>query len=427
MNKNTKTVWLGGAAAAAMVAAAGYVYRSRGQGKSPNPLRRLFPVFTLPEPTGPYAIGTFEEHLVDGSRQENRRGTLPEGDGPREVPLTVWYPADTSAAVAAQPERYPAALGECLSLVFGLPRRWFGHLSRVSTHAFRRLPLSGGESAYPVLLFSPGIRSTRFQSLTLVEELVSRGYIVIGMDHPYTSAEVKLQGGRAAAYVHEPSFAHSSELHAYNVGEIAVRTADTRFVLDTLERWNAAGSGHPLSGRLDLERAGLLGHSYGGAMAVQALAADERFAAALSLEGGFWGEAPSGPLERPFMYLLTGETERALDPNDPKREKVVYPEWTEEAEQAMGSSRSDTLFAVVEPFYHQSFTDVAYVSPRLFARKATPERTSEITRAYAVAFFDRYMKSIRSELLGQDSEAFPEVRYDRKLTRIADQEKETRA
>ncbi|WP_172199570.1 alpha/beta hydrolase family protein [Saccharibacillus qingshengii] len=422
MKKSTKALLLGGAAGAA---AAAYIYQSKKSGQSPNPLRRLFPVFTMPEPRGPYAIGTFEAHLTDPSRQESRRGTAPLGAGAREVPVTVWYPADpVDAEAAGGPEHYPASLGECMALVFGLPQRLFGHLEQVATHTFRDIPLSAEDSAYPVLLFSPGIRSTRFQSLMLIEELVSRGYIVVGMDHPYTSARVQLADGSEALYMHEPVFGQSHERYEYNVGEVAVRAKDARFVLDTLEAWNTAGSGHLLCGRMDLERAGILGHSYGGATAAEALGSDGRFAAALSLEGGFWSETPQKPLARPFMYLFTGGTQQSLDPKQPKKEKVFFEEWQEDAQRVMRSGQSDRLFAVIEPFFHQSFTDVAFVSPQLFARQLTPERTAEITSTYSAAFFDRYLKGIPSNLLGQDQPQFPEVRYDPALTRIQVQDEE---
>ncbi|WP_051507415.1 alpha/beta hydrolase family protein [Saccharibacillus sacchari] len=417
MKTSTKWGVLGGVAG---IAAAAHIYRSKKEGLSSNPMRRLFPVFTMPEPTGTYAIGTFEAHLTDSKRKETKRGTVPEGVGEREIPITVWYPAELSSQQDTEVENYPDSLGECISLVFGLPKGLFRHVSRVKTHMFKNVPVAKECSRYPVLLFSPGIRSTRYQSLTLVEELASQGYIVIGMDHPYTSARVKLTDGSYAAYLHEPEFAQSRELYDYNVKEVAVRALDARFVRDTLEEWNHPSSGHVLSGLLDLSRVGILGHSYGGATAAEALATDERFAAALSLEGGFWGEVSHKPLERPFMYLFTGGTAQSLNPDTPKKEAVFFEEWQEDADRVMRASRSDALFATVEPFYHQSFTDISLVSPKLFAKKVSAERTIEITRTYTTAFFDRYLNGIESELLGQDVAAFPEVRYQPEYTRMGD-------
>jgi len=417
MKTSAKWGILGGAAG---IAAAAYIYRSKKEGLSPNPMRRLFPVFTMPEPTGTYAIGTIEAHLTDKKRKETKRGTAPEAEASREIPITVWYPAELSKLQDIKAENYPDSLGECISLVFGLPKGLFRHVSRVKTHMFKNVPVAKECSNYPVLLFSPGIRSTRYQSLTLVEELASQGYIVIGMDHPYTSARVTLTDGSQAAYLHEPKFAQSRELYDYNVKEVAVRALDARFVRDTLEEWNQPSSGHALSGRMDLNRVGILGHSYGGATAAEALATDERFAAALSLEGGFWGKVSHKPLERPFMYLFTGGTAQSLNPDASKKEAVFFEEWQEDADRVMRASRSDALFATVEPFYHQSFTDISLVSPKLFAKRLSPERTIEITRAYTTAFFDRYLNGVKSDLLGQDVSAFPEVRYRPEYTRVGD-------
>ncbi|MCQ4088522.1 lipase [Saccharibacillus sp. JS10] len=386
--------------------------KAYANGHSLNPLRKVFPIFTMPEPTGRYGIGTFEHHLIDEQRSETKRGTLPtENPKRREVPITVWYPTLANDVEGLEPEYYPDSLGECISLVFRLPKLLFRHLSQVKTHTFRDIPLANDLSSYPVLLFSPGIRSTRFQSLTLIEELVSRGYIVVGMDHPYTSGKVTLADGNAAKYLHEPEFAKSRLLYDYNVKEIAVRAADASFVMDTLQQWNTSESGHLLSGKIDLNKVGIMGHSYGGATAVEATVNDERFSAALSLEGGFWGKVSHTPLERPFMYLFTGETAKSLNPDHPKKEAVFYTEWREDAEWVMTNSHSDTWFATVEPFYHQSFTDISLVSPKLFAKSLSPERMIEITRSYTTAFFDHHLKGISSELLERDDAKFPEVRY----------------
>ncbi|MFD1907432.1 hypothetical protein ACFSQ7_31035 [Paenibacillus rhizoplanae] len=50
---------------------------------------RLLPMFTLPEPTGHYAIGTIARELTD----ENRDETLsPQEGDKRKLMINVWYP-----------------------------------------------------------------------------------------------------------------------------------------------------------------------------------------------------------------------------------------------------------------------------------------------------------------------------------------------
>ena len=88
----------------------------------------LLPAFTMPKPTGPYAIGTFQQQLVDESREEAKS---PEPGDKREVMINVWYPVDHEAAKGLPLEHYPAELGEAISLVFGIPPQVFSYLDTI--------------------------------------------------------------------------------------------------------------------------------------------------------------------------------------------------------------------------------------------------------------------------------------------------------
>ncbi|PYE42784.1 lipase [Paenibacillus barcinonensis] len=378
-------------------------------------LTRYFPAFTMPEPTGQFAMGTFSQRLVDESREET---LSPEIGDKRELMINVWYPVDPQAAKGIKPESYPAELGEAISLVFGIPPKVFSYLNTIPTHVVKGAAMSKANSTYPVVLFSPGVRSARFQSMTAVEELVSHGYIVVGMDHPYTSAQVTFPDGHAVSYEAGPKFATSQELYQYNVEGVGIRAADARFVLDTLEQWNVNDPNHVLEGKLDLNHTGIMGHSYGGATAAEALAQDERLHAGLSLEGGFWGTVSKTALKQPFMYIMSGETAKSFDPKASAKDKVFYPEFEPDLKHVMTSSLNDTYFLTVDGFFHQSFTDIALISPRLFAKHMPAEHNIDITRSYALAFFDRYLKGEAQPLLQGSSAKFPEASYDQEYTKI---------
>ncbi|MBU5354443.1 lipase [Paenibacillus barcinonensis] len=378
-------------------------------------LTMYFPAFTMPEPTGQFAIGTFSQQLVDESREET---LSPENGDKRELMINVWYPVDPEAAKGIKPESYPAELGEAISLVFGIPPKVFSYLDTIPTHVVKGAAMSNVQSSYPVVLFSPGVRSARFQSMTAVEELVSHGYIVVGMDHPYTSARVTFPDGHAVSYEAGPEFATSEEQYQYNVEGVGIRAADARFVLDTLEQWNVKDPNHVLEGRLDLNHTGIMGHSYGGATTAEALAQDERLQAGLSLEGGFWGTVSKTALKQPFMYIMSGETAKSFDPNAASKDKVFYPEFEPDLKHVMTSSLNDTYYLTVDGFFHQSFTDIALISPRLFAKNMPAEHNIDITRSYALAFFDRYLKGEAQPLLQGSSEKFPEASFDQEYTKI---------
>lgn len=253
---------------------------------------------------------------------QNRDETLSAAPGDkRELMINVWYPVNPDVAKQKPKEPYPDELGEAISLVFGIPKQLFSYLTTIPTHVVQGAEISNAETKYPVLLFSPGIRSTRFQSMTAVEELVSHGYIVVGMDHPYSSAKVSFPDGRVISYTPEPEFPTSAELYENNVKGVSIRAADSRFVLDTLTTWNTQDPNGLFEGKLDLEHVGIFGHSYGGATTAETLAQDPRFKAGVSLEGGFWGTVSHTGLQQPFMYMMTGTTAESLKPSVTKKIK----------------------------------------------------------------------------------------------------------
>lgn len=369
----------------------------------------LLPVFTMPSPTGEYAIGTESRHLIDHARAES---LSEDHNEKRELMINIWYPVDPDQVEKHDVEHYPSDLGEAISLVFGVPKQLFSHADLIPTHIVRGAAMSSAEAEYPVIFFSPGVRSTRFQSLTAIEELVSHGYIVVGMDHPYTSAKVTFPDNQSIYYVPGKDYDTSAALYESNVEGISIRAKDSSFVLDTLTVWNAQDPEGLLDGKLDLERVGIFGHSYGGATTAETLAKDPRFKAGVSLEGGFWGKVAHSGLEQPFMYMMTGETAKSFDPKQTKKDKVFYEEFLPDLQSVMNKSTSDTYYLIVDHFFHQSFTDIALISPKLFAKEIDPVHNIEITRSYVRAFFDQYLKGEQQLLFEGPSQSFPEVKFD---------------
>ena len=149
----------------------------------------VIPVFHFPKPTGPYQIGTVTYHWVDMSRREIF-STDPNAH--RELMAQVWYPAkgDSSSARASYVQDAgtlsSAAAGALSSAgVIHLPGFFFDHFQYVTTNAIPSAPMADSQSSYPVLIYLTGIDGFRSVSTFQVEELVSHGYIVVGIDQPY--------------------------------------------------------------------------------------------------------------------------------------------------------------------------------------------------------------------------------------------------
>jgi pimeloyl-ACP methyl ester carboxylesterase len=83
-------------------------------------------------------------------------------------------------------------------------------------------------------------------------------------------------------------------------------TADTRFVVDQLYRLNAADRSGRFTGRLDLDRLGMVGHSLGGATALQFCHEDSRCKAGINVDGIPFGSVIREGLSQPFLFLVEG-------------------------------------------------------------------------------------------------------------------------
>lgn len=113
----------------------------------------------------------------------------------------------------------------------------------------------------PVVLFSHGLGGTRHGCAYLGEHWSARGYVAVFLQHP-GSDDTVWRGERLADRMGAMQRAASGR-------NFLLRVRDVPAVLDQLERWNRQ-EGHALKGRLDMQRVGMSGHSF-GAMTTQAV------------------------------------------------------------------------------------------------------------------------------------------------------------
>lgn len=109
---------------------------------------------------------------------------------------------------------------------------------------YRDLPLDPAAGPFPVIVFVHGTAGFRHQSLELVTHWASRGFVVIAADHPGLYMADLLAGGCVGTFP-------NNDLEG-----------DVRRLLTALEA--PSGDVAFLSGRIDLARLGIAGHSAGG-------------------------------------------------------------------------------------------------------------------------------------------------------------------
>lgn len=350
----------------------------------------------LAGPTGPFPVGAAELHLVDPSR------TDPWADPkqPRELMVTVTYPADDTRGRTRLPW-LPARAERALKARYG------GALDAVvlpATHSADRAPARSGRR--PVLLYSPGYASDRTFNTLVVEDLVSWGYVVVTVDHPYDSGEVEFPDGRVV--LTRPEEDEDTVRRA-----VAVRAADLRFVLDQLACLDRGGNPDAqrrrlprgLSKVLDLSRVGAFGHSQGGAATAAVMADDPRVRAGVNLDGSVRGPVVERGLDQPFLLVDTAV-------HDGLRQD---PTWSALWENLRGWHRCLRLADAD----HLSFTDLVSMGPQLGVPLPLPlgtipaERAVAAVRATVRTFFDAHLRGRpdTGHLLMGASPRYPEIQY----------------
>ena len=256
------------------------------QTRAANPL-------SLPAPSGPAAIGSVSLHLVDAGRWDPLAPTRAR----RSLMVTLWYPAQPAAS---SPVPYLDA--GAARVVDGELNVAPGTFESARSHAGNGAAVAApGRRGYPVVIYSPGFGSWRNAATALTEDLVSHGFVVVTVDHPYDGAAVEFPNG--AIVKSKPLDVPGNEKvltyetwYAMVKPLLRVRVADVRFVLDELAIIDAGKNPdadgrqlpHNLAGTLDLKRIGMFGHSLGGATMAQVMRADSRIRAGLSLDGPFF-------------------------------------------------------------------------------------------------------------------------------------------
>lgn len=342
------------------------------------------PIFEIPAPTGPYKVGTVTRYFSDAERHD-RFADKP--NAPRELMVQIWYPVDKSAqgSYAAYRDRR-------------ITSAWDARFALVKSHSLIGVTPSKSMLKYPVLLYMPSWDGIRTESTFLVEDLASHGYVVVGIDHPYSSAITVFPDGRIARRKFSGGEDYSSDSAFAAFVKVAdeqveIRTQDAIFVLDELEKLNGPGSPDVLSGRLDLTRIGVLGASFGGTAAAETCRRDRRCKAGVDLGGMVAGQSATGGTIVPFMFVF--ETPTILSQASPaagsSRKREFDFAIQQFAEMRSSLSKSGGYMVVVDGMSHSNFFDLPFYSP-MRAGPGDPLFFVRILRSYTLAFFDRRLR-----------------------------------
>jgi len=258
---------------------------------------------------------------------------------------------------------------------------------------------------FPVLLFAPGSGVEPLEYAGIIEDVVSRGWVVAGITPTHYAGFTIFDDGRveeghevmprAAPAGQRPTAADAIRRYDEAAGLIG---GDLSFALGRLTMLGA-DAGSPFAGRLDLSRVGAFGHSLGGGAAVRAAHDDPRIRAVFDIDGSPIWTSSNGALGKPLLLFSASST----------------------------SADYDALLRGARPAYHlilsgsvHSFSTDTRLMPFLNPVQVSepvmgiePSRALKVTAAYIDAFFAHVLRGAEESMLTRASPDYPEIIFDR--------------
>ncbi|MDB5039630.1 MAG: hypothetical protein JWN27_356 [Candidatus Eremiobacteraeota bacterium] len=340
----------------------------------------LLPMFSLPKPSGTLRIGTRLLELADAMSPGRR------------ITVQVWYPA----APHGGSRRAPYLLTN--------ERPLFARLvdSMVVTNAFLDAPIAPGRHA--ILVGIPGWGGKRENNTALAESLASNGYVVVGFDdmaHP----EIPLDFDSETAAKKSVAWANQKlQMEAHQVGHI----------ITSLERLDAA-PGSAFQGALDVTRVGLVGFSFGGAVAAETSLHDGRVRAAINLDGSMYGTSLQSGVVKPFLFV----TSSTLDAQGEGASRSIAERYDRDNEAQIlgGLKKTGSYLLSLKNADHYNFVDAALLPSIRHTAVGTinPVLAHDVVAHYALQFLDTYVRGYPTMVAGRSS-AFGEFATLRRLT-----------
>jgi predicted dienelactone hydrolase len=185
---------------------------------------------------GEYTVGVRTVEWVNKAQiniLKASNGAAPVYDRPLKA--EIWYPAQP-----AQDKQIITTYTDMLGSAADSTRPL--HAFSFSGRSLRNAPPLQPKDAFPLVIVSHGYPGSRVLLSYLTENLASKGYVVVAIDH--TESTHADQAGFASTLLHRP--------------------ADILFVLNQVAAFGKAGSGHFLSGLVNADNTGLIGYSMGG-------------------------------------------------------------------------------------------------------------------------------------------------------------------
>jgi dienelactone hydrolase len=334
------------------------------------------PLFeNFPEPTGTHSVGVVYEHLKDPNLHYEQKER-------NEFNIQIFYPSnsDKSKKYPYQPEKI-SALKKILPQYFILPFFvWNSLLSNIYCYAQPYGPIANSENKFPLIIYLPGIGSEDLHNLYL-EELASHGYIIVAIEPPmdilvtvFSSEQIVQLDPTLAKAVKENN---REEIYKYRDEAHKRWSKYIEFAISKLKELNEDKQSLFYQ-KLDLDNIGVMGHSHGGAVALDFCQKNKLCRAGINMDGWTKTYNSMEHFDIPFLFMLS----EGMD--QPGMQELLK-----------NNQRPDYEQIVIEGAEHGSFSDGILQKNLRQILGISKENYNQVRKEISkknVSFFDKYLK-----------------------------------
>ena len=342
---------------------------------------------SLPRPRGEFEVGYKSFFLEDSLRTDY---FFPEAW--REIPIQIWYPSkfqkeekrsyveDEYLLSMMKEELYQS---EDIAALDNL---------RTFTTFSRRNAKMIDDRRFPLIIFSHGLGVSKQNYTVIAEELVSRGNIVVTIDHPYGGFTVTSDGRLLSSR-------KDSLLYRENGDEVLLErmkdwTKDIDLVLDELLSKGSA-IGEQFGNNIDRSRIATIGHSLGGNVALNYASKDDRVKTAVNLDGGTFGNLEAPP-RVPTLTIRSQPIYSRQELNSKGRSVDEWERMGKEIDSVFATAlrgSSESYEIKIRGTGHMSFSDAPFVLPNMITRFGGKIMDFKKASDFALDFINEFLAS----------------------------------
>jgi predicted dienelactone hydrolase len=349
---------------------------------------------------------------VELLKDDTRKATFPEASEERQIVISIYYP-DTDGLInnTESEVKYMGLFQPCEQQARGILQDIGMNMEIISTlsttisnEAFHQ----NSNRSYPVIIYSPALGLDRDMYMYSIQGLVEQGFIVVTVSAAYEAMFTVSPSGEfiyQSQAIGKIQATDYTELHNL----ISIRKKDIQYVLDYLSTLNATDK--DLRGIFNMDKVGIIGHSIGGATALDLTKEDPRIKVTVLLDASMHLYSENKVKNDTVPILALWQDEFTLESLSNILEDKIANDFIAGAENLFQRWNGYKSFIKIRNATHMTFSDMPLFEGDETLNLRTRETHTHINQLVGQFFLEHLLdqENAYSALISQNDNDFCKI------------------